>query len=143
MSNLYERLGLLHKAGLLQYLLENSLLNLIRISHSRPPAALTHTSASCHSYINSISSGYLGSPTLISAYQLSTTPAGFLRTPNGSSTGVVFICKLVFSVSGRLGWPILQGQLLLSVINKIRAAIEETSGTIRGANWEHCTSLLG
>ncbi|VDO07202.1 unnamed protein product [Rodentolepis nana] len=143
LSNMYVRLGLLHKAGLLQYLLENSLFNLIHTSHSRPSAAPTHASPICLSYINRIRSGYLSSPALISAYQLSTTPSGFRRTPCGSSTGVVFVCGLVFSGSRQLGWPKLQRQLLVSVIKKIRKAIEVASGTIQRANWKHCTSLLG
>nr|CDS25464.1 conserved hypothetical protein [Hymenolepis microstoma] len=143
LSNLYVRLGLLHKAGLLQYLLENSLFNLIHTSNSRPSADPTHASRICLSYINRIRSDYLSSPELISAYQLSTTPSGFRRTPCGSSTGVVFVCGLVFSDSRQLGWPMLQRQLLVSVIKKIRKAIEETSETIQRANWKHCTSLLG
>ncbi|KAM7537474.1 hypothetical protein Aperf_G00000073311 [Anoplocephala perfoliata] len=142
LAGLYTRLGLFHKAGLLQYLLENSLFDLLHQSHLRPSPALTYVSDSCLAYVDRISSGHLGSPALISAYRLCVTPAGFRRAV-GSSTGVVFVCGLVSSASGQFGWPVLQLQLLVPVIKKIRLAIEQSSETIQEASWEHCTSLLG
>ena len=147
LAKLYARLGMYHKAGLMNYLLENGLFQVIRLPTLRPFSALTHVSRSSRAFIQRISSSYLGSPILVKAYRLCASSSGFRRT-DYSPTGVVFVCSIISSAENEenmasvststtnpSGWPALQHQLLVSVINKIRKDIEKL-------NWEHCTSLL-
>lgn len=153
LANLYVRLGLRHKAGLLHYVLENSLFNAVPLPHTRPPPSLTRVSESCYAFIRRFSSSYLGSSYLTEAYRLRVSPFGFRRVSD-NPIGVVFVCSLVSpavdcenaatasSSSSPPGWPVLQRQLLVSIISKIRTAIEQSSGTIAEANWEQCTGLL-
>ena len=143
-----------HKAGLLNYLLENKLFQVIRAPQTRPSPAPTRVSSSCFAFIQRITSNYLGSPCLVEAYRLRQSSSGFRRTAN-SPTGVVFVCSVISPVVREgdtvtastsainfSGWPALQRQLLVSVINKIRKDIEDSNRTVARANWKQCTTLL-
>nr|CDS17007.1 hypothetical protein EgrG_000972700 [Echinococcus granulosus] len=149
LANLCVRLGLRHKAGLLHYLLENSLFSAIPLPHTRPPPLLTRASESCYAFINRFSSSYLGSSYLTEAYQLRISPSGFRRASD-NPIGVVFVCSLVSptvdyetaAASSSPGWPVLQRQLLVSIISRIRTAVEQSTSNISEANWEQCIGLL-
>ncbi|VDK22941.1 unnamed protein product [Taenia asiatica] len=154
LANLYVRLGLRHKAGLLHYVLENSLFSAVPIPHTRPPPSLTRVSESCQAFIRRFISSYLGSSYLTDAYRLRVSSSGFRRA-SANPIGVVFVCSLVSpavdcanaaaasSSSSPPGWPALQRRLLVTIVSKIRTAVEQSSGTIAEANWEHCVGLLG
>ncbi|VDM33066.1 unnamed protein product [Hydatigera taeniaeformis] len=152
LANLYVRLGLRHKAGLLHYMLENSLYDVYPLPHARPPPSLTRVSESCYAFIRRFISSYLGSSYLTEAYRLHVSPSGFRRAFD-NPIGMAFVCSLVSPAvdrenaattsSSTPGWPALQRQLLVSSINKIRMAVEQSSGTIAEANWEQCIGLLG
>ncbi|KAL5110212.1 hypothetical protein TcWFU_004213 [Taenia crassiceps] len=145
LANLYVRLGLRHRAGLLHHVLENSLLSVVPILHTRPLPSLTRVPESCYAFIRRFVSSYLDSSYLTEAYRLRVFPSGFRRTSD-NPIGVVFVCSLISpaatSSSSPPGWPALQRQLLVTVISKIRTAVEQSSGTIADANWEQCVWLL-